>query len=377
MGTRNLKIGQIFGAEHRLTALFKTMSRDNAKKLGRGEVLNAEDLLQRFVAIKQFLENNWGRIGWQLQRVRRPDKVSKLLSLVPGIEWTSPFRNEQPCACLLHDDGTIIAVDWRDLRLARQQDHQAIQNENDLFSEWTRVSREADEATTALKVIVSQFEKAIILFPFFFVSSAVAEQLRVTQLRVNSNSLGACYRRAQQEKQALRKRLSSLEARYACNEVVKFVGSKRYEKNPTNFAAAMAGLPDYAWLHSLRRCLKIQEVKEKSLDVTLNYQLFQLLETIIKKTKPLQLKKVEMRLGAELLRNDKLWLLRERFGPEWSYIEQALKGCVGKGISRKETPYRLMAAIQNNIEKPKTIPEQELAKRGQLIHRALTYLPDL
>jgi len=161
--------------------------------------------------------------------------------------------------------------------------------------------------------------------------------------------------------------VSSQEAWYARNEVVRFARNRHYEKSLTNFAKAIAGLPDYGWLHSVRRCSEIKEIEENTHDTALNYQLFQLIEGIIKKTKPLKLYKVEAKVRAELLREDGSWLLREYFGRHWWDIEQAFHACVGKRIPRKEMPYKLMAAFQDSFERGKTIPEQELAKRAQLV----------
>jgi len=329
--------------------------------LGRPEELSSEELLDRFKALKRFLEDNWGRIGLKLQRARQPDKVKMILKLVPGVEWCTPFR-DHPAACLLKDGTTKVR--WRELGLTRQQHEDAVATEDRLWSEYHGARRRAEEATTALKVVISQFEGAIGFFPFFRIAVVVAKQLGVEELTSDSNRLWASLQQARKEKQMLKERLLSQEAWYARNEVVRFARSTRYEKTPTNFAKAMAGLPDYGWLHSLRRCLKI---KDKSPHTAVNFQLFKRLEAIIKKTRPLRIRKVETRLRTELLREDAASYLKAHFGPSWWYIEQAFDACVGKGISRKDLPHRLMAAIQDNLERGKTLPEQELAKRRQLV----------
>jgi hypothetical protein len=328
----------------------------HSKKLGRPEELSSEELLDRFKALKRFLEDNWGRIGLKLQRVRQPDKVKTILNLVPGVEWCTPFR-DHAAACLLKDGTTKVR--------RRELEHKDTDKEESrLFSEYQSAWRRAEEATTALKAVISQFGGAIDFFPFFRIAFVVAKELGVEELTSNSNQLEASLQQERKEKQMLKERLSSQEAWYARSEVVKFARSTRYEKSPTNFAKAMAGLPDYGWLHSLRRCLKI---KDKSHHTPVNYQLFKLLEAIIKKARPLKIRKVETRLRTELLREDAASYLKVHFGPSWWYIEQAFDACVAKRISRKDLPYRLMAAIQDNLERGKTIPEQELAKRRQLV----------
>lgn len=339
-----------------------------SKKLGRPEAISPEELLKRYKALRRFLEDNWGRLYLGLKKARNPHHVLAALRLAPGVEWCTPFRE---CACCFLVEGNK-PVGSRELRQVRQKHDEVAASADRLWSEYLNAAQLEYPASEALKAAISQFEAAIGFFPYFFVLFLLAKELAVQDLRTNLSRLMASAHQAKAAKEALTEQRSRQEGWFARNEVLKFIRSKRYELNPMNLAAAMAGLPEYAWLHSLRRCLKIKEVKEKSLDVTLNYRLFQLLEMIIKKTKPLQVKKVEARLRAELLGNGDLWLLREHFGLSWWYIEQVFRACVGKRIKRKEMAYRLMAAIQDNIERPKTIPEQELAKRGRLIQQVVS-----
>ncbi len=333
----------------------------NSKKPGRREVIGSRELLDRYRVLKQFLENNWGRIGRELQRVRQPEDVRSILKLVPGVEWCSPFR-DYAARCLLADGTTEVG--WRELSLTRQQQKEAIATERHLFSEYHGVRQRAEEATTALKAFVSQFGTAISLFPFFLVVALVAKELGVEELTNNSNRLEASLRQAQKEKQALHERLSSQEAWYARNEVVKFTRSRRYEKTPTNFAQAMAGLPKYGWLHSLRKCETIQCDSAPS---TCNYRIFELLKTIVRRMKPLTLTKVEESLRDKLLQQDADPLLRAYIAPNWAYMRQALAECRGKRFKRAELPYKIMGRFLANVERPKTITELELAKRDQLV----------
>jgi hypothetical protein len=334
------------------------------KKLGRPEEISDRELLDRFKALKQFLEQNWGRIGFKLQKARRPDDVKTALRIVPYVEQFSAFRDRR-AARLLEDGNTEVGLP--ELRVTQEKYADAKATHDRLWSEYHKTKQSADGATTTLKVFISQFEAAIGLFPFFFVAAQFAKMLGVAELTNKSNQLWASLQLAQDEKKSVEAILSSQEAWYARKELVRFARNRRYEKSVTNIAKAMAGLPDYGWLYSLRRCSQIKEIKENSIDVATNYQLFKVLEGIIKKTKPLRLNKVEAKLRAELLREGGSWLLRAQFGHSWWDVEQGFRACAGKKISRKEMPYRLMAAIQDSLERGKTLPEQELAKRAQLV----------
>jgi len=156
-------------------------------------------LLDRYKALKQFVEINWGRIGLELQRVRQPDEVRATLKLVPGVEWCSPFRDQAAAACLLEDGSTKVGR--RELRLTRQQHKDAVATERRLFSEYPSTRQKAEEATTALKALISQFGTGISLFPFFRVVALVAKELGVEELTNNSNRLEASFRQAQKERQ--------------------------------------------------------------------------------------------------------------------------------------------------------------------------------
>src|SRR3989442_15984648 len=95
----------------------------NSKKLGRHQIISPEELFDRYKALKRFLEDNWGRIGLDLPRVRQPEDVRMALKLVPGVEWCRPFR-EQPAVCLLEYGTTKVGR--RALSLTRQQHKDAV-----------------------------------------------------------------------------------------------------------------------------------------------------------------------------------------------------------------------------------------------------------
>ncbi len=222
----------------------------HSKKLGRPEEVTAEELLGRFKALERFLEDNWGRIGQKLQRVRKPDDVRAILTQIRGVESFPPFR-DHPAVCLIQD-GTV-AVGWRELRLTRRQYDATVATEGRLWSEHNSTKQRADEASVALKAVLSQFELALGLFPFFFIAALVAKEWSLEQLNSDTNRVGASLKLAQKEKQVFKDRLSRQEAWYAQNEIVRFVGNTRFEKTPMNFAKAMAGLPQFRCFTSFRK----------------------------------------------------------------------------------------------------------------------------
>ena len=330
------------------------------KKLGRPESIKPEDLLDRYKAVKQFLEHDWGRIGLDLQRVRQPEDVRTALKLVPGVEWNRPFR-DQPAACLLEDGNT--RVEKRELDLLRQQHKDADDTERQLWSDYHSAYQKAEAATTTLKAAISQFGAGPLLPRFFWVIFLTARELRVEKLTNETNRIKDSLDLARETKQELKKQLTPRSAWFARNEVVEFRKSTRFENTAINFAKAMAGLPEYGWLHSFRKCSKIKDVS----DTATSYLLFELLEMLVKKAKPINLRKIEMRLRDELLRDDTNVFVRGYAGTNWAYMKQAFAECSGKRYKRAELPYRIMGKFLHNVERNKSITEVELAKLDQLV----------
>src|SRR5690242_6587974 len=88
------------------------------KKLGRDEEISREDLLKRYAAIKRVLEDNWGRIGLLLPKVRKPEEVESILNRIPNVKWLPPFR-DFPMGCLLKQGS--VKVEWREVRDTRDK----------------------------------------------------------------------------------------------------------------------------------------------------------------------------------------------------------------------------------------------------------------
>jgi hypothetical protein len=120
----------------------------DSKKLGREEVLSAEELRKRFLDLKRFLGDNWGRIGLKLLKARRPDDLRKALRLVPSVEWCIPFR-DGGAKCLLNDGSSEVG--WRELRLTREVCEEVDRRADSLWSEYHDARRKAEEATNVLK----------------------------------------------------------------------------------------------------------------------------------------------------------------------------------------------------------------------------------
>ena len=331
------------------------------KKLGRPQGTGTEDLLARYKALKRFLEDNDGRIGLRLRRVRRPDDVRAILRVIPGVEWFPPFR-DHPARCFLEEGSGNIAL--RQLRKTQRKHEEAIAEESRCFSELQSIDTKVYEARAALNSLICRYPEATCLVHFLRAVFAISKALKVKELADSAALAAVRLGEARERELRFRHQRASEEGRYARGEIVKFVRSRRYAKNPVNFASAMAGLPEYSWIHSFRKCP--HPPIDPEYPATFNYQLLQTLGAVVKKVRPRTMKNIATALREEFLKRPAGDLLRVHFGPKWVDIEQGIASCIGVRCKRSELAYVLMAKIQDNLERGKSTLEMELAKRWQL-----------
>jgi hypothetical protein len=87
---------------------------------------------------------------------------------------------------------------------------------------------------------------------------------------------------------------------------------------------------------------------------------------LVKKAKPVNLGKLEVRFRDELLKDETNLFVRGYVGPNWAYMKRAFAECRGKRYKRADLPYKIMGRFLHHMERPKSITEVELAKLGQL-----------
>jgi hypothetical protein len=336
----------------------KSKSRKSTAKLGRPEELKIEDLPRRFRDIKLFLENYWGRVGLGLRKARTTDDVTSVLKLVQGIEWMPSFRGH--AACLIAP--IAIEATPKEIRATRRMVRAAESVEQQRWTAYHEATPKAQQATAAFQQVVSQFGEALNFFEFFFVVSLIGYVLGVEELNSQVPKLWDAVLIAQKEKKALIDRLNAQEAWFARNEIVEFAKNRRHSKSLLNFARAMAGLPEWGWFHSRRTCETLVDNSEQATP----YQLFNLLDDAIRKTKPLRLLRVEKRVRRELLGSGVGLFLREYVRPQWDYLEEAIRFCQGKNFKRSELTFKIMDRFLYHCERGKSTIDTELAKRNEL-----------
>ncbi len=333
------------------------------KKLGRDEEIDSEELLRRYAAMKRFLEDNWGRLGLKLPRVRKPEKVKSVLNQVRDAKWCPAFR-DFPTGCLLGDGSA--QVKWREVRQTREKYKAAVHTEGLLSLESHNVNQAARNARTAFDAAVAEYKENADSKQSQRRLKGIAKQLRLEELEKQAQELSARFKTAHQNQDDLASLLASQEAWLSRNEVVGFIRDRerRYSKTPANFAKAMAGLPFYDWLYSLRKCLSIPKVA--TVPKSYWFQVFEMLQRITKRTGSANLKKIELKLKHELLKPDTDSLLRSYVSPHWFHMTLAFADCRGKKIRPSDIPYKVMEKFLDHFEGP-SVAEAELAKHNQLL----------
>jgi hypothetical protein len=347
-----------------LTFNFQNMpkSKKASTKRGREEEITPDDLLRRYAAMKRFLEDDWGRLGLKLPAARKPDDVRSVLKLVPGVQWCPAFR-DFPTGCLLRD-GNIQAT-WRQVRATRYKWEEARRVENQL-------SRESQTAHQSLQPLKNAFEsvrkgrkESELPDHERTELQTIAKQLRIEEMTNRAHELRELLQVAQVKRESLEHQLSTEEAWLARNEVIAFVRDRkrRYSKTPANFAKAMAGLPFYDWLYSVRKCQSIPELE--SVSKTYLFQVFEMVQKIVRRTRSANLRKIESKLKSELL-TEAAPILTSYISPLWFYMTLAFADCRGKKIRRAHIPYKVMERFLEHRYSPDQV-KGELAKLHQLL----------
>jgi hypothetical protein len=337
-------------------------SKKTSRKRGREEEITPEELLRRYAAMKRFLEDDWGRLGLKLPAARKPDDVRSVLNLVPDAQWRPAFR-DFPTGCLLRDGNVKVA--WRQVRATRDKWEEARDVESQLSRESQTAHQSLQQIKTAFESVRKGREETELPQHERNQLQTIAKQLRIDEMTSRAHELSELLQSAQAKRESLEHQLSTEEAWFARNEVIAFVRDRkrRYSKTPTNFAKAMAGLPFYDWLYSVRKCQSIPELA--SVSKTYLFQLFEMVQKIVRSTRSANLRKIESKLKSELL-TKAAPVLTSYISPLWFYMTLAFADCRGKRIRRAHIPYKVMERFLDHRYRP-SIVEGELAKLNQLL----------
>jgi hypothetical protein len=321
-----------------------------------------EELFKRYGALKYFLEFNWGRVGLRLQRVRKPQDVSSAIKLVPRFEQLPAFRDYNALCFATEGKGPVR---FSAVRKTKQMHEKAKEAMSSRWTELHTSGQKFDSARNSLRIAVSELAALASSLPIFnclfamvFEVQKLHHQFQNAQLRLEE---------AQTYERELGKRRAAQEAWFAQNEIVQMRRSERREFSADNLAKAMAGMPEYGWFNSFRRCedLDIHAFKHlRLMPAPYPYQLFEMVARIVKRMKPLKLERVKKRLLGEL-RLEENTLLRETVKIHWLHMQRAFADCRGKRLTRRTLSYFLIGSFLDRMELGTSAFDSELAKHAE------------
>lgn len=327
-------------------------------------MLEDEELFKRYGALKYFLEFNWGRVGLKLQRVKKPGDVRSAIRLVPRFETLPVFRDYNAFCFVNEGRGPVHFSVVRD---TRRKHEEAVATLNSCWSDFHTSSQKLSSAQNSLKIAVWELAPLACFLSVF--AYLVAMDVDVQKVAREFEAAQRALTNAKSLEESLHKKRASQEAWFAQNEIVKLKRSKRHSlENPDDLAKAMAGMPEYGWFNSFRRCKNLN-IESFSPSLVLRssaypYQLFEMVGRITERMKPLKVARVEKRLVDEL-RSKENTLLRETVKMHWLHMERAFGDCAGKRLTRHTLPYFLIGRFIDRMESGTSAYDGELANLAE------------
>lgn len=291
-------------------------------KRGRRKQIDDLTLGHRRDAFVGFIENNWGTIGWELQRARTSAQVrAALLPLAGG-----SYHQVDPFIRSPQGNGTARECH------STQRELQAAGKQRQTAYEAEQKSRESLERILRAQQSMGDEEQR----------SAMREDItrRETELALAQEQ----HAEARQREQFLRERLLDQQACFAQEELAKFILSQRHSLKPLNFANAMAGLPEIGWRQSFKRCKDWTCPLENGSA----FRQFKMLSAALAKPCDGSVSTVE-RIQRVLLRSKTHDHAVSDFKQYWRSLRLAIEESEQKSQHHPPLPYRIMAAYQRRI----------------------------
>jgi hypothetical protein len=334
-------------------------------KGGRQTEVSDEELLKRFKSVTWFLQVEWGKIGYQIQRVGSPREIVALLKSIGN--RGSRGEAEIVIRCLSMESSSL--ANPKAARLARKQLKNAEQETDRARSEYYKQGAIFQKCTAAMTSAIDQakadFNAVVYDWPWFGVFYVLAERLEVRAAKDTYGRATADLGAAEDRQREITERLLSDEGAVAQDEFLKFVRNERYSGTLEHLAAAMAGLPELGCIRSLRRCSKLQPRSPQ-----LNYRVFQFLESLVQGSRSLNPETLETECREKILSMQVGNPVRYQLGWNWGDLRLAIVQIDWRKISKDRLPYVLTANFENNMMRGKSQAEVVLAERDRLVTQA-------
>jgi len=168
-----------------------------------------------------------------------------------------------------------------------------------------------------------------------------------------------------------------MEAGFAQNELVDFITTKKYARDPLGLANAMAGLPTMTWQVSHERCSKIKYAQWP----TFPFRVFKQIETIWnrRETYPTlsrvqlfrqeieNISKTVMDIDPESRKKFKKEnYLRSYLANDWRNLRLGIEEVEKSQSHPGQVPFLILAAFMRNLGKPRTARDTLLIEQEKL-----------
>ena len=311
-------------------------SHQRSKPLGPGRRTRINDLSlgHRRDCLTNIFELEWSDIGWEIAHVRSRKDVLRLLSPIAQRGYYGQhlmelaFPQEQMADAKLirraqKDVGNLVAQQ----RVVRERLNEKHIPFGELERAWAQAS---DEDKERLK---PHWERS----------------------RTQQRSLQEEYDRLAALLESAEVQQMMQKAFFCRTEVVKFIRSKRYPVNPLNLGNALAGLPEMGWRRSFVRCSQL----ERGIAPHLEYELFLLIETVLKKREPgISLEELFRKQLSKTSANRHIEV--EELKNRWPDLKRGFQECEGRSIHPRQLHFKLAAAMKQSRYRNKSSVEQAL-----------------
>jgi hypothetical protein len=252
----------------------------------------------------QVFEGYWGQIGIALRRCKKADNLISIFSpLIESFvrELVSPL-----CRSLSKPVAAITPRRIRaKLRVVAKQRYDADNTYRRSSEQMQRVDAAFLQATKGNRRLVRRERKKW------------RKELATTK---------PLYQQICKMERDLDEQRLNVEARFARQQMLLFLKSKRYEVNPLSLANATAGLPYMGWRQSMRRC----KARDSKIADGQSYQIFKSIRYLTKTADHLKTANklvASFRDGIPRLPN-RYRLAKTEIAKKWLYLERAIRQAV-------------------------------------------------
>lgn len=317
-----------------------------ASRTGPKTDLSDAQLHERRYQLNRFFEQHWGEIGYRLQKCRSVKDISdlfgRLLTKPPEstiryiIESVARQTGDSP-------DGARL----RGLKIGLRQ---VVERRYKAFATLEEAQRLLQRIMWALNAArKDQFRRL---------------KRKRKEQRKQYAAAKQSYENARHNEEALTQAIRRQQPSFALHELLKFLGSRKYELKPANLGSAMAGFPDIGCRQSIFRCRRFQP----SIDEGEIYQIFKAVRYLVQKA-PDKLSKRNLTTYFESnirVLPSRYKSAQQKLAQHWIYVENAIRQLPKTPLHPREIPFKVM---ENYVNQFKTYSQVDaiLAEQSRIV----------